>query len=223
MDNTLQEKIAAKIEEIRTVEQRFPGAIIIHDLQGKVVYMSQWGREYLEITLEELQNMGLEYYAHFFNAEDAKDYVPKILGLLERNNDHEFVSYFQQVRQSPHHDWAWYLSASKIFFRDEAGKPLLTLTHALPVDAQHHIAAKAMRLLEENNFLRNNYHVFDKLTKREKEILRLLALGNSSIDIAEKLTISEKTAKTHRKNIRRKLNVENNYDITRFAQAFDLI
>jgi DNA-binding CsgD family transcriptional regulator len=223
MDSALQEEIIAKIEEIRTVESKFPGAIIIHDLEGKVVYMSQWGMDYLGTTLKELQQMGLDYYTHFFNAEDAKENVPKILGLLERNNDQEFVSHFQQVRRSPHHDWAWYLSAVKIFFRDETGKPLLTLTHALPVDAQHHIAAKARRLLEENNFLRNNYHVFDKLTKREKEILRLLALGNSSSDIAGELNISEKTAKTHRKNIRKKLSVENSYDITRFAQAFDLI
>jgi DNA-binding CsgD family transcriptional regulator len=31
------------------------------------------------------------------------------------------------------------------------------------------------------------------------------------------------TATTHRKNIRNKLDAKNNYDITRFAQAFDLI
>jgi DNA-binding CsgD family transcriptional regulator len=94
---------------------------------------------------------------------------------------------------------------------------------ALPVDAQHHMVAKAERLLEENNFLRANYHVFDSLTAREKEILKLMAMGFSSTQMAKKLNISELTANTHRRNIKNKLNVESNYDITRYAQAFDLI
>jgi DNA-binding CsgD family transcriptional regulator len=100
---------------------------------------------------------------------------------------------------------------------------LLILTIATPVDVQHRITSKGQRLLDENNFLRNNYHAFDQLTKREKEILRLMAMGDSSVQMAKKLHISETTAATHRKNIKRKLKIENNYDITRFAQAFDLV
>jgi DNA-binding CsgD family transcriptional regulator len=223
MEPALKEKIASEIEKIRTIENKFPGAIIIHDLEGKVVYMSKWGREYLGTSNEELHELGFDYYARFFNAEDANEYVPKILALLERNNDDEFISFFQQVRQSPGHDWSWYLSAVKIFVRDENGKPVLTLTQALPVDAQHHIAVKAQRFTEENSFLQKNYHLFNQLTKREKEILKLMALGETSLGIATTLNISEKTAKTHRKNIRRKLNIENNYDVVRFSQAFDLI
>lgn len=221
---SLQKKINEKIAQIRTIESYFPGVLIIHDIKkSTVVYMSQWGRDYLSVTNDDLQQMGTEYYKRFFNYEDAKDYVPKIIGLLQRNNDNDIVSYFQQVRRSPQHDWAWHLTATRIFFRDEKGEPLLTLTTSLPVDAQHHIAAKAQRLLEENNFLRNNYHVFDQLTKREKEILRMMAMGMSSGVMAKKLHISETTASTHRRNIKRKLRIESNYDIIRFAQAFDLI
>ena len=167
--------------------------------------------------------MGEEYHSYFFNPEDARDYVPKILGLLERNNDNEFVSFFQQVRRSPQDDWAWYLSAIKICGRDEDGNPLFTLTIALPIYAQHHMAAKAERLLAENNFLRQHHRLFNTLTKREKEILKLMALGHSSAMIAHQLFLSEKTANTHRRNIKRKLKIETSYDITRFAQAFDLI
>jgi DNA-binding CsgD family transcriptional regulator len=220
----LKKKIDEKIATIRSVEKKFPGAIIIHNItDSSVVYMSEWGQSYLGITMAQIKQMGAEFHNHFFNIEDLQDYGPKIFGLLERNNDEEFVSFFQQVRCSPQHDWGWFLSATKIFFRDENGAPLLTLTNALPTDVKHSITAKAQRLLEENNFLRSNYHVFDQLTKREKEILKMMALGNSSAEMAEKLHIAETTASTHRRNIKRKLHVENNYDITRFAQAFDLI
>jgi len=44
-----------------------------------------------------------------------------------------------------------------------------------------------------------------KLTKREKEIISLIALGKSSKDIAAQLFLSELTIKTHRKNISEKL------------------
>ena len=50
-----------------------------------------------------------------------------------------------------------------------------------------------------------------------------MALGHSSSEIAEKLHISEATASTHRRNIRIIIKAETSYDITRFAQAFDLI
>ena len=82
---------------------------------------------------------------------------------------------------------------------------------------------KVNRLLEENNFLRRNQKIFVSLTKREKEILKLMALGDSSVEIAGKLHISQQTASTHRRNIKSKLKVESNYDVVKFAQAFDLI
>jgi DNA-binding CsgD family transcriptional regulator len=222
--STLERNIQQKLDVIREIEDTIPGVLIIHDLRDStVVYMSPRGLNILGVTLKELIEMGQDYHTRFFNPEDAKDYVPKILGLLERNNDDEIVSCFQQVRATENHDWRWYLSCTKIFMWDDIGKPLLTITNATPVDAQHHIAAKAQRLLEENNFLRNNYHVFVQLTKREKEILTMMAMGRSSDKMAKKLNISEATASTHRRNIKRKLKIESNYDIIRFAQAFDLI
>lgn len=222
--HSMDESIVVAISKIRDTEKSIPGAIIIHNLEtSSVVYMSEWGRKHLQVSMEELEEMGPEYHGRFFNPEDAKDYVPRIMSLLESNNDDEFISCFQQVRPSPKHDWAWFLSSTKIFFRDNTNKPLLLLTIALPMDAQHHMVAKAERLLEENNFLRSNYHVFDSLTAREKEILKLMAMGFSSVQMAKKLNISELTANTHRRNIKSKLNAESNYDITRYAQAFDLI
>jgi DNA-binding CsgD family transcriptional regulator len=218
----LDEEAITAIEKVKAAEKSIPGAIIIvHVKNGSVVYMSEWGTNYLGISSEELQQMGVEYHERFFNPED--DYLPKILDLVERNDDDYLVSVLQQVRCSPQHDWAWFLTTTKVFYRDASGLPLLTIAVALPVDAQHHIAAKAEKLLQENNFLRKNHAVFNTLTKREKEVLRSMALGHSAGKIAEALFISEETANTHRRNIKRKLKVETSYDITRYAQAFDLV
>jgi DNA-binding CsgD family transcriptional regulator len=222
--SSLEQKINKKIEELKEYEKEIPAVIIIHKISDfSVVYMSQNGLEHLEVTLEEIQQLGKEYHSRFFNPEDAEDYVPKIFGLLERNNTNELVTFFQQVRPSPEHDWIWYSSSTKVFLRDEEGNPVLTITIAIPIDPKHYFTAKVEKLLQENNFLRSNKHIFAALTKREKEILRLMALGHNSTGIGELLHISQTTAATHRRNIRSKLNAQTNYDITRFAQAFDLI
>lgn len=55
------------------------------------------------------------------------------------------------------------------------------------------------------------------LTKREREILQLIAESNSTREIAEKLGISVKTAENHRTNLMRKLDLHDVASLTRYA------
>ena len=56
-----------------------------------------------------------------------------------------------------------------------------------------------------------------KLTKREIEIMKLIANEYTSSEIAEKLFISAHTVETHRKNMIGKLNVKNTAGLVRYA------
>ncbi len=221
----LEDKIQRAIAEIAAIADKLPGVVVIHDLRDwSVAWMSPRGLAKLGASMEEITALTAEeYYSRYFNSEDSKDYVPKILGLLERNNDEDICTFFQQVRFRPDAEWAWHMASTKILTRDDDGKPLLTITMAFPIDAMHHMTAKAGRLLEENNFLRNNFHLFSKLSKREREILRLLALGKSAPETAEELFISLHTVESHRKNIRLKLKTNSFFELTQYARAFDLI
>ena len=223
-DPELEEEAKRKIAAIKELENEIPGVLIIHDLVTRsVVYMSQRGLNQLGITLEEIRLPFSDYHAQFFNEADAEYYVPKILDLVEKNTSDEMISYFQQVRYRPDQNWLWHLSSTKIFLKNREGRPRLILTISLAVDTRHPIATKVEKLLEENEFLRSHHHIFASLTRREKEILKRMAMGESSLEIANCLHISETTANTHRRNIRKKINASSNYEITRFAQAFDLI
>ena len=55
------------------------------------------------------------------------------------------------------------------------------------------------------------------LTVREGEILRFLADGIPSKDIAANLHVSVKTVQAHRQNIMRKLNVTSGIDLVKYA------
>lgn len=56
-----------------------------------------------------------------------------------------------------------------------------------------------------------------QLTPREKEICRLLALGYTNAEVAEKLFISGRTVETHRGNIMAKLELQTRAELVRFA------
>lgn len=58
---------------------------------------------------------------------------------------------------------------------------------------------------------------FNKISKKEREILQLIAEGEKTRDIAEKLGVSIKTIETHRRNIMKKLNIFNVAGLTKFA------
>ena len=221
----LAKKYQLYIDEIVNVTSKLPGVVIIHDLRDwSVAWMSPNGLEKLGTTLEEVTNLTAEeYYGQHFNSEDAKDYVPKILELLEKNNDENICTFFQQVRFKENPDWQWHMSSVKILARDDKGKPLLTITMAFPIDAMHHMAVKAARLLEEKNFIVKHYQNFAALGKREKEVLKQIALGKSSSQISEELFISIATVDTHRRNIKKKLDATTAYQISKYARAFDLI
>jgi DNA-binding NarL/FixJ family response regulator len=58
---------------------------------------------------------------------------------------------------------------------------------------------------------------YDRLTLREKQVFKLLAEGKTSREISKYLTISLKTAMTHRTNIMEKLNIHSRAELIRYA------
>lgn len=58
---------------------------------------------------------------------------------------------------------------------------------------------------------------YDLLTEREREIFQLTAEGKSSTKIGKILTISPRTVETHRTNFMKKLNLNNQAELIRYA------
>jgi two-component system, NarL family, response regulator NreC len=59
----------------------------------------------------------------------------------------------------------------------------------------------------------------DPLSDREREVLRLLALGHTNQEIAKTLYISVRTAETHRAHIMQKLRLSTRAELVRYALA----
>ena len=61
------------------------------------------------------------------------------------------------------------------------------------------------------------------ITKREKEILKLLLTGKGNKEIAEALDISKRTAEVHRFNLMKKLKVKNLMELSNKAAEYSLL
>ncbi|HEY5271361.1 MAG TPA: response regulator transcription factor [Anaerolineales bacterium] len=62
-----------------------------------------------------------------------------------------------------------------------------------------------------------DFNLDERISIREREILQLIAEGNTNSQIARKLVISARTVETHRTNIMRKLELTSQIDILRYA------
>lgn len=62
-----------------------------------------------------------------------------------------------------------------------------------------------------------------ELTEREREVLRLIALGHTNVEIAERLYLSLRTVETHRANIHRKLGTDSRVELVQHALEQGLV
>lgn len=63
----------------------------------------------------------------------------------------------------------------------------------------------------------------DRLTPREREVLRLIALGHTSVEIAAALGLSPRTIETHRARIHRKLGLTTRAELVDYALRHKLL
>lgn len=97
--------------------------------------------------------------------------------------------------------------------REESNFPVFESIH---LDESQNMITDKIRF-SVNSFLPEKTSVLGTLTDRETEILKLVALGNASKEIADKLNISTHTVITHRKNITEKLGIKSISGLTVYA------
>jgi DNA-binding NarL/FixJ family response regulator len=79
------------------------------------------------------------------------------------------------------------------------------------------ISEKVVDAYLKNQKIDTNKTVWDELTTREREVLKLVAEGHKNRNIAEHLCISRKTVEKHRSNLMHKLNLHNAAALTAYA------
>ena len=102
--------------------------------------------------------------------------------------------------------------------KSDAGRILVAALQEL-LEGRMFFTSNVARIVVDG-YLRNESRDSDTdsaLSAREREIVQLLAEGNSNKDIARALSISVKTAETHRSNIMRKMGFGSLPELVRYA------
>jgi len=91
------------------------------------------------------------------------------------------------------------------------------------VEALHSIAHGGQQVISSNiEPLVRRFDMLSELTKRERQVLRMIAKGYRNREISDVLNVSIKTIDTHRTNLMRKLSLHNLVDVVEFANKTGL-
>lgn len=165
--------------------------------------------------IEILLTKGIEYLDKISNPILLKQSKIKAYR-FHQNNDYNCVcNYLQAISLN---DKTTPYFTSKILINEN-------LTLNIPfINSENTIFQKVIKeLIPSGEKNLNNFLRFQTLTKREKEILKLIADGNSNKSISELLFISQHSVKTHRRNIYKKLDIHKTSQLVRIAIVLNLL
>jgi DNA-binding NarL/FixJ family response regulator len=115
---------------------------------------------------------------------------------------HDKLEYVTQAMQA---------GARGYVLKDAPGKDIVLAIDTVVAGGIYYSAALARQLVRPAAAQDN------QLTTREQEVLRHIANGESNKQIARDLDLSVRTVETHRLNIKRKLGIEGQAELIKFA------
>ncbi|MDF1549788.1 MAG: LuxR C-terminal-related transcriptional regulator [Bacteroidales bacterium] len=185
-------------------------------MDDKYLKLEWANKHYYENTklVKEQRNHNLEEF--YKKRYDSKD-IPSVAGVVQQiKNDGQPYSGFYKYFIEDNKDGIWtYTNIIPYAYNKKGG-----LTHVLMASvfltANNFNPDRLLDLQREVNQLKNQLAI-SKLSTTEIELLKILGTGKSEKEIADFLTRSIHTIKTHFKNIRKKLNVNKNTELVKFA------
>ncbi|MBL8472003.1 MAG: PAS domain S-box protein [Rhodocyclaceae bacterium] len=163
---------------------------------------------------------------------------PRDLAALKRRlTDHfngETASFHSEhrLRHKEGH-WIHVEARGKITERDAAGQPLRMVGTALDISQRKRLNEEGVNLLKQIETLirdatdgaprsKEQEDLAASLTRRERQILGMIASGMTSAQIGEHLHLATNTIVSHRRNLMAKLDLHSTAEVTRFAMDHGL-
>ncbi|KQQ33236.1 LuxR family transcriptional regulator [Duganella sp. Leaf126] len=181
---------------LRARLEAMPQFEVVAEAGGAAEALEQAAHHPIDLVLMDI-NMrganGIEATAQF------KQAFPRIAVLIL--SMHDKLEYVSQAIQA---------GARGYVLKDAPGKDIVVAIETVMSGGIYYSAALARQLAQPQN-------TDNQLTSREHEVLRHIANGESNKQIARALDLSVRTVETHRLNIKRKLGIEGQAELIRFA------
>ena len=220
----LQKFLREKKIDIDEFCDLLPGVFHLNRINSiEMVYLDKTTREKVGLKKDKVERDGMQVLQKLMEPS-CMEYLIKVNKHADFSDPSFVLSTFQNLAFYPmecveknRFQYTWCLSSKKVFSDD------LTISITQPLDELGLVYHQLEKVLEENLYLKKNFRKFDALTRREREIMRLISQGQTSQQIADQLFISSHTVITHRKNIWQKLEIKSYAELIKFAEHFDLL
>ena len=184
----------------------------VHSVQN--IWMNECSHNFIGYTRHELNLMVENYLPAVIHPDDIEE-VKNITGHLNTLPDGDITAGLCRIKPK-NGDYKQVLVLYSIFKRNPDGTPLQMLNAAIelthPIITQTQMSDALKEITRQNNLQK-----IKKITRREAEILKLIAQGFTDKAIAEKLFVSVRTIKTHRYNLIKKIGVSNTAALVAFT------
>lgn len=166
----------------------------------------------LDIAMPELNGLEVTQFV-------AKEFPEVGIIILSMHKSEEYV--LQALR----------FGASGYLLKDSAADELEIAIRAVlrgekylaPFVSKEVVKNLLMRINNNTSIVNNKKLPLEKMTPRQREILQLIAEGNSTKEIAYKLNVSVKTVETHRKQLMDRLQIHDIAGLVRYAIKIGII
>ena len=223
------EKLQKENEALKTRNQfleeiinNIPAFIYINQVDkigDKSTMKNVWGNKFyhdvIKYSREEIEKLGFDFFKAIMHPEELA-YAESSIEYLKHLTDKDVFGGVGRVLPKDSKEYKWHNTSAKIFKRKSDNLPWQFIGIGFPLKENVHTDKQFLDLIKENMQLKNKL-LLNCISKREKEIIKLLAEGNNTEEISKKLNLSEFTTNTHRKNILKKLQLHNTAALVSFA------
>lgn len=214
------EKRLIEGEDFTAMSNQIPFVIHLSDpVSFKII---NGNKKYFEATgyeLEEVRENWVEYVMNTIHPASVKSILSFLPAFYNKEHANRTTSFIQYARLKKQKNYSPLIVFTKPSCLPSERVLWLGL---MPENFGIH-KKKIEQVIKMDEFKLKHFCQFQSLTNREIEVLQLLSNGFNNPQIADKLFISRQTVETHRKNLKRKLDLKSLRDLMRYALAFDLI
>ena len=191
--------------------------------EGKVTAGKRWF-ELLGYTHEELSH-NKDDWMNLIHPNDLEGFNQKLAAHLQGE-----TAYFESQHRMRHKEGYFIAVEAKgrVTERDKHHSPLRMVGTLLDITQRKRLKEEGVDLLKRIELLIREssspasvnvekINVADSLTKRQRQIIGMIAIGMTSAEIAKQLHLSTPTVISHRRNLMAKLDLHGTAEVTRFA------
>lgn len=207
------------LELLRKFIDNSPYILWINDYQQMITtFINTTGKQFYGYTDEDIKRLGFELYNDMIHPDHFKDVHYTMTQFLENPNGISIQTFKAKVRDN---SYKWTISAAKAINHTKVGEPNLILSIVFDIDDVIGKIFNATPQLPVNEqFVAKNLHLYNLLSDREVEVLKMIGKAFTSKEIGDKINISSATVETHRNHIRAKLKAKNSNELVKYAILF---